>query len=125
MDNCVKFVDILGLRYFNICTCTCTCIIQDAVPAVYEDPQEIQEGRGVGGGTRGTRHLHPGQVQQQDEAVRPAGDILILLNLLSLFYIFLPSLFKNLSATNSAQKQRERLLTKWTENDHEKVTVPV
>ena len=35
--------------------------------------------------------------------------------------LLLHSLFKNLSATNSAQKQRERLLTKWTENDHEKV----
>merc|ERR1712180_445132 len=33
----------------------------------------------------------------------------------------LASLFKNVTSTNNAVKQRERLLAKWTENDHEKV----
>lgn len=77
VDNCVKFVDILGLRTL--------------FPLFMKTPKRSKRA-GV-------------SAEEHEEHV----------------ISILASLFKNLSATNSAQKQRERLLTKWTENDHEKV----
>lgn len=77
VDNCIKFVDILGLRTL--------------FPLFMKTPKRSKRA-GV-------------SAEEHEEHV----------------ISIMASLFKNVSATNNAVKQRERLLSKWTENDHEKV----
>lgn len=76
-DNCIKFVDVLGLR--------------SLFPLFMKTPKKAKRA-GV-------------SVEEHEEHV----------------ISILASLFKNCSVANSAGKQRERLLAKFTENDHEKV----
>merc|ERR1719495_47223 len=76
-DNCIKFVDILGLRTL--------------FPLFMKTP---------------ARNKRAGVSSEEHE------DHVISI---------LASLFKNVTSTNNGLKQRERLLAKWTENDHEKV----
>jgi len=77
VDNCLKFVDILGLRTL--------------FPLFMKTPRRSKRS-GV-------------SAEEHEEHV----------------ISILASLFKNVTMTNNGQKQRERLLAKWTENDHEKV----
>jgi len=76
-DNCIKFVDILGLRTL--------------FPLFMKTPKRSKRG-----GTSAEEH--------EEHTIS-----------------ILASLFKNVTAGNSAGKQRERILSKFTENDHEKV----
>jgi len=77
IDNCLKFVDILGLRTL--------------FPLFMKTPKRSKRA-----GVSAEEH--------EDHVIS-----------------ILASLFKNVSSTNNGLKQRERLLAKWTENDHEKV----
>jgi len=77
VDNCIKFIDILGLRTL--------------FPLFMKTPKRSKRA-GV-------------SAEEHEEHV----------------ISILASLFKNVTSTNNAVKQRERLLAKWTENDHEKV----
>jgi len=76
-DNCVKFIDILGLRTL--------------FPLFMKTPKKSKRS-----GTSAEEY--------QEHTVS-----------------ILASLLKNCTAGNGASKQRERLLSKFTENDHEKV----
>jgi len=77
IDNCLKFVDILGLRTL--------------FPLFMKTPKRSKRA-----GVSAEEH--------EDHVIS-----------------ILASLFKNVTSTNNGLKQRERLLAKWTENDHEKV----
>merc|ERR1719350_13369 len=77
IDNCIKFIDILGLRTL--------------FPLFMKTPKRSKRA-----GVSAEEH--------EDHVIS-----------------ILASLFKNVSSTNNGLKQRERLLAKWTENDHEKV----
>merc|ERR1719259_856889 len=76
-DNCIKFVDILGLRTL--------------FPLFMKTP---------------ARNKRAG-VSSEEHEERTVS--------------ILASLLKNVTANNNASKQRERILVKFTENDHEKV----
>ena len=76
-DNCVKFVDILGLRTL--------------FPLFMKTP---------------ARNKRAG-VSSEEHEERTVS--------------ILASLLKNVTGVNNASKQRERILVKFTENDHEKV----
>merc|ERR1719350_2592724 len=76
-DNCIKFVDILGLRTL--------------FPLFMKTPKRSKRA-GV-------------SAEEHEEHV----------------ISILASLFKNVTSTNNGLKQRERILAKFTENDHEKV----
>lgn len=76
-DNCIKFIDILGLRTL--------------FPLFMKTPKKSQRA-----GTSAEEY--------QEHTIS-----------------ILASLLKNCTAGNAAGKQRERLLSKFTENDHEKV----
>merc|ERR1719300_1016155 len=77
IDNCLKFIDILGLRTL--------------FPLFMKTPKRSKRA-----GVSAEEH--------EDHVIS-----------------ILASLFKNVTSTNNGLKQRERLLAKWTENDHEKV----
>merc|ERR1719270_2764248 len=77
IDNCIKFIDILGLRTL--------------FPLFMKTPKRSKRA-----GVSAEEH--------EDHVIS-----------------ILASLFKNVTSTNNGLKQRERLLAKWTENDHEKV----
>merc|ERR1719300_2236089 len=76
-ENCIKFVDILGLRTL--------------FPLFMKTPKRSKRG-----GVSAEEH--------EEHTVS-----------------ILASLFKNVNAGNSAGKQRERIINKFSENDHEKV----
>merc|ERR1719422_251786 len=76
-DNCIKFVDILGLRTL--------------FPLFMKTPKRSKRA-----GVSAEEH--------EEHTIS-----------------IMASIFKNVTAGNNASKQRDRILTKFTENDHEKV----
>merc|ERR1711884_951580 len=76
-DNCVKFVDILGLRTL--------------FPLFMKTPSR-------------TKRAGVSSEEHEERTVS-----------------ILATLLKNVTSANNAAKQRERILVKFTENDHEKV----